>query len=180
MRFDGELHGRGWLQDFFGWHNDALLACLTRVDTFRDGKDAIVYWKAFNTEARRVDFLVGPDALSTFTSAPKDFATAAANAHIGEQDAATRESAKVVDLAVREGFGPAIGHLGAASKAAWSDPKWVAKTVFNVASARAGTTTTKAACAEAQTEGSAVTSSSALSPVASTARAHTIADVNPG
>ena len=180
MRFDGELHGRGWLQDFFGWHNDALLACLTRVDTFPDGKDAIVYWKAFNTEARRVDFLVGPDALSTFTSAPKDFATAAANAYIGEQDAATRESAKVVDLAVREGFGPAIGHLGAASKAAWSDPKWVAKTVFNVASARAGTTTTKAACAEAQTEGSAVTSSSALSPVASTARAHTIADVNPG
>jgi hypothetical protein len=28
---------------------------------------------------------------------------------MGEQDAATRESAKVVDLAVREGFGPAIG-----------------------------------------------------------------------
>jgi putative transposase len=21
-RFSGELHGRGWLQDFFGWHND--------------------------------------------------------------------------------------------------------------------------------------------------------------
>jgi hypothetical protein len=145
-----------------------------------DGKDAIVYWKAFNAEAKRVDFLVGPDSLSRFTSAPSDFATAAANAYMGEQDAATRESAKVVDLAVREGFGPAIGHLGTASKAAWSDPKWVAKTLFNVASAGAGTASTKAACTEARTEASAVTASSARSPVASTVRAHTIADVNPG
>jgi hypothetical protein len=102
-----------------------------------DGKDALVYWKAFNTETKRVEFLVGPDALKTFTSAPSDYATAAANAFMGEQDAATRESARVVDLAVRKGFGPAIGHLGTASEAAWSDPKWVAKTVMGVASSLA-------------------------------------------
>lgn len=93
-----------------------------------DGRDAVVYWKAFNTDAKRVDFLVGPDALSTFTSAPSDYATAATNAFMDEQDAATRESAKVVELATRDGFGPAIRHLLPASKAAWSDPKWVAKT----------------------------------------------------
>jgi putative transposase len=37
-RFDGELHGRGWLQDFFGWHNDehhhASLALFTPADVF--------------------------------------------------------------------------------------------------------------------------------------------------
>ena len=99
-----------------------------------DGKDAVVYWNAFNTQTKRVEFLVGPDALKTFTSAPSDYATAAANAFLGEQDAATRESARVVDLAVRKGFGPAVDHLGAASKAAWTDPKWVIKTSANVVS----------------------------------------------
>jgi len=37
-RFDGELHGRGWLQDFFGWHNDdhhhSSLALFTPSDVF--------------------------------------------------------------------------------------------------------------------------------------------------
>jgi putative transposase len=37
-RFDGELHGRGWLQDFFGWHNDdhhhSSLALFTPADVF--------------------------------------------------------------------------------------------------------------------------------------------------
>lgn len=37
-RFDGELHGRAWLQDFFGWHNDAhhhtSLALFTPADVF--------------------------------------------------------------------------------------------------------------------------------------------------
>jgi putative transposase len=37
-RFDGELHGRGWLQDFFGWHNDdhhhTSLALFTPADVF--------------------------------------------------------------------------------------------------------------------------------------------------
>ena len=100
-----------------------------------DGTDALVYWKAFNTETKRVEFLVGSDTLKTFTSAPSDYATAAANAFMGEQDAATRESARVVDLAVRKGFGPAIEHLGTASAAAWTDPKWVIKTTANVVSA---------------------------------------------
>ena len=37
-RFAGELHGRGWLQDFFGWHNDdhhhSSLALFTPADVF--------------------------------------------------------------------------------------------------------------------------------------------------
>lgn len=114
-----------------------------------DGKDAVVYWNAFNTETRRVEFLVGPNALATFTSAPSDYATAAANAFLGEQDAATRESARVVDLTVRKGFAAGIGHLGVASKAAWSDPAWVAKTTMSiVSSAAAAPGTSRAAAAE--------------------------------
>ena len=37
-RFDGELHARGWLQDFFGWHNNdhhhSSLALFTPADVF--------------------------------------------------------------------------------------------------------------------------------------------------
>jgi putative transposase len=37
-RFDGELHGRGWLQGFFGWHNNdhhhSALALFTPADVF--------------------------------------------------------------------------------------------------------------------------------------------------
>jgi len=37
-RFVGELHGRGWLQDFFGWHNDehhhSSLALFTPAEVF--------------------------------------------------------------------------------------------------------------------------------------------------
>ena len=37
-RFDGELHGRGWLQEFFGWHNEdhhhSSLALFTPADVF--------------------------------------------------------------------------------------------------------------------------------------------------
>jgi putative transposase len=38
-RFTGELHGRAWLQDFFGWHNEehhhSGLALFTPADVFR-------------------------------------------------------------------------------------------------------------------------------------------------
>ena len=44
-RFNGELHGRGWLQDFFGWHNDdhhhSSLALFTPADVFF-GRVAVV------------------------------------------------------------------------------------------------------------------------------------------
>ncbi len=44
-RFDGELHGRGWLQDFFGWHNDdhhhSSLALFTPAEVFF-GRVAVV------------------------------------------------------------------------------------------------------------------------------------------
>lgn len=121
-----------------------------------DGKDAIVYWTAFNAQAKRVEFVVGPDALKTFTSAPSDFAIAAANGFMGEQDAATRESAKVVDIGMRDGFGAALRQLGHAWRVAGSDPKWVAKTALNVASsfapggpARGASSEVRAAVSEA-------------------------------
>ncbi|MDB4944536.1 MAG: hypothetical protein JWP97_4070 [Labilithrix sp.] len=148
-----------------------------------DGKDGAVYWTAFNTEPKRVEFVVGPDALETFKAEPKLYAVAAANGFMGEQDAATRESAKVVEIGLRLGFGAALRQLGHAWRVAGTDPKWVAKTAFNVATASAGaSTTTRATCAEAKAESSAIQSSAAsgTSPAGSAARAHTIADINPG
>lgn len=105
-----------------------------------DGKDAILYWTAFNAETKRVEFLVGPDSLTAFTSAPKDFATAAANGFMGDGDEVTHESVKAVDVAMRKGVGPAVGQLWHASGVAWSNPDWAAKTVANVASAFVGST----------------------------------------
>jgi putative transposase len=44
-RFSGELHGRAWLQDFFGWHNDehhhAGLALFTPADVFHGRVEAV-------------------------------------------------------------------------------------------------------------------------------------------
>jgi putative transposase len=44
-RFDSELHGRAWLQDFFGWHNDehhhSGLALFTPADVFHGRVDAV-------------------------------------------------------------------------------------------------------------------------------------------
>jgi len=44
-RFSGELHGRAWLQDFFGWHNDehhhSGLALFTPADVFFGRVDAV-------------------------------------------------------------------------------------------------------------------------------------------
>ena len=44
-RFESELHGRAWLQDFFGWHNDrhhhAGLALFTPADVFHGRVEAV-------------------------------------------------------------------------------------------------------------------------------------------
>jgi putative transposase len=44
-RFSGELHGRAWLQDFFGWHNDehhhSGLALFTPADVFHGRVEAV-------------------------------------------------------------------------------------------------------------------------------------------
>lgn len=146
-----------------------------------DGKDAVHYWTAYNTETKRVEFVVGPGSLQTFKTEPKLYAVAAANGFMGEQDAATRESAKVVEVGMREGFGAAFHQLGKAWRAAGSDPKWVVKTAFNVVTASSGgPTKTRATCAEAGTEIGAAGAAAELSPAAPAARAHTLADINPG
>ena len=95
-----------------------------------DGKDAIVYWTAFNRETKRTEFVVGPDALRTFTSAPRDYATAAANGFMGG-DEVTRESVKAVDEAMRHGFAAGVGQALHASHVAWTNPDWIVKTVTN-------------------------------------------------
>lgn len=95
-----------------------------------NGKDAVVYWTAYNRDTKRTEFLVGPDALRTFTSAPSDYATAAANGFTGG-DEVTRESAKAVDAAMRDGFAAGAGQALHASRVAWTNPDWVVKTVTN-------------------------------------------------
>jgi len=44
-RFHSELHGRAWLQDFFGWHNDehhhSGLALFTPADVFHGRVEAV-------------------------------------------------------------------------------------------------------------------------------------------
>ena len=99
-----------------------------------DGKDAVVYWTAYNTETKRTEFLVGPDSLKAFTSAPSDFANAAANGFMGHGDEVVHESVKAVDVAMRKGPKAAVGQLWHASGVAWTNPDWVAKTVGNVGS----------------------------------------------
>ena len=54
---------------------------------------------------------------------------------MGAHDAATHESVKAVDLAMRKGFAAGVGQALHASVVAWSDPDWVVKTTTNVASA---------------------------------------------
>ncbi|MBX3191754.1 MAG: hypothetical protein KF819_32490 [Labilithrix sp.] len=80
-----------------------------------DGTDRVVYWTAVDVKQRRADFLVGPDALAVFTSRPSDFAEVALRYFAqGSPDAVTTESAKVVDVAMRDGFGAAFRQLARA------------------------------------------------------------------
>ena len=64
-RFDSELQGRGWLQDFFGWHNDehhhASLALFTPADVFH-GRVEIV--RATRQAALDVAYAAHPERFS--------------------------------------------------------------------------------------------------------------------
>jgi putative transposase len=54
-RFDSELHGRAWLQDFFGWHNDehhhSGLALFTPADVFHGRVEAVRAVRQFALDA---------------------------------------------------------------------------------------------------------------------------------
>lgn len=123
-----------------------------------DGSEAIVYWTAVNVAEKRAEFVIGPDSLSTFTSNPKDFSEAAIRFFwAGEPDKVNRESGKVVDLAMREGFGAAFRQLGRAWTEALKDPHWVASTVTTTVTSLAGGSTVGAAVAKEETRTLAAT-----------------------
>jgi hypothetical protein len=97
-----------------------------------DGADKVVYWTAYNTDAKRVDYVVGPDALASFSRSTADYGRAADTTFAqGPPDEVTKQSLKAVEAGVRGGFGPAIRQLGTAWKTALSDPKWIAKTAVD-------------------------------------------------
>ncbi len=61
-RFSGELHGRAWLQDFFGWHNDehhhSGLALFTPADVFHGRVEAV---RAVRQRALDAAYLAHPE-----------------------------------------------------------------------------------------------------------------------
>lgn len=104
-----------------------------------NGGEAVVYWHAVNRETKRADFVVGPDALTTFTSDPQKYAEVALRVFAnGEPDKATIESMKVVDAAMNKGVGAALTQLGHAWKVALTDPAWVLRRTTDLATAAAG------------------------------------------
>jgi putative transposase len=79
-RFDGELHGRGWLQDFFGWHNDdhhhSSLALFTPADVFFGRVPAVA---TARQRALDLAYLAHPER---FTHGPPRVALPPAAVHI--------------------------------------------------------------------------------------------------
>ena len=79
-RFHGELHGRAWLQDFFGWHNDdhhhSSLALFTPADVFF-GRVAVV--AAARQVALDLAYVATPER---FTHGPPRVALPPAAVHI--------------------------------------------------------------------------------------------------
>jgi hypothetical protein len=91
-----------------------------------DEHDAVLYYAAFNTQTKRVEYIVGPAATSTFRLDPDGLAHAAALT-FAEGAPATKwqvESMKTVDAMMNEGPRAGIGHLGQAWGAAVRDPNW--------------------------------------------------------
>jgi len=90
-----------------------------------DGSEALVFWTAVNTQTKRGEFVVGPESLTRFMSAPDLFEIAAANAYLhGEPNSWERESMKAVDAAMRKGPLAALPQLGKAWVEAVKDPEW--------------------------------------------------------
>lgn len=104
-----------------------------------DGKEAVLYYTAVNVAEGRAEFIVGPDSLATFTSNPKDFADAALRFFAqGMPNEVSAASGKVVDAAMREGFGAAFRQLGKAWMTAIKDPEWVVQNGTQVAAGLVG------------------------------------------
>ena len=104
-----------------------------------DGKEAVLYYTAVNVKEGRAEFIVGPDSLATFTSNPKDYADAALRFFAqGMPNEVAAESGKVVDAAMRDGFGAAFRQLGKAWMTAIKDPEWVVQNGTQVAAGLVG------------------------------------------
>jgi hypothetical protein len=90
-----------------------------------DNSEAVVFFTAYNSLTKRGEFVVGPNDVARFASAPLLFQVAAANAYAhGEPNKWELESMKTVDAAMRKGPFAALSHLGAAWLEAVKDPDW--------------------------------------------------------
>src|SRR5262249_1992083 len=100
-----------------------------------DESSATVYYNAWNTKTKRVDFVVGPDSTALFAQDPKGFAHAAAltMAQGAPTTAWQRESMKVADTSSDEGLGARLRHLGYASDAALKTAEFYAQIIENEA-----------------------------------------------
>lgn len=93
-RFTGELHARGWLETFFGWHNDdhqhSGLALFTPAEVFFD-RVALVH--AVRQKALDAAYGVHP---GRFPNGPPRAALPPAEVHINPPDGVTASVAHVV------------------------------------------------------------------------------------
>jgi hypothetical protein len=125
-----------------------------------DGSAATVYYNAWNTQTKRVDFVVGPDSTAVFAQDPKGFAHAAAltMAQGAPATAWQRESMKVMDTSSDESLGARLRHLGYAWDAALKSPEFYAQIIESEALGTAlGTVAARGlAKAEARAEGEAL------------------------
>ena len=94
-RFTGELHARGWLETFFGWHNDehqhSGLALFTPAEVF--------FERVAPVHAVRQDALNAAYALhpGRFPNGPPRAALPPAEVHINPLDGATASVAHIVE-----------------------------------------------------------------------------------
>jgi hypothetical protein len=109
------------------------------VRVHEDGSKSLLYWTAVNREAKRAEFIVGPESLESFKSGASSYANAGATAYMnGEPNEWQRLSMKAVDDATRSGPTAALGTLKSAWSAAVRDPSWWGQNLLAATGAMAG------------------------------------------
>jgi hypothetical protein len=105
----------------------------------QDGSKSLLYWTAVNRDAKRAEFIIGPEALDTFRKNVSSYENAGATAYMnGEPNEWQRLSMKAVDDAMRSGPTAALGTLKSAWSAAVRDPSWWGQNVLAITGAMAG------------------------------------------
>ncbi len=103
------------------------------------GREGLAYYNAFNTETKRVEFVVGPDSLEAFKSQTDWFASAGALsfANGGPKTSWELESARVMNSVMRDGLRAGMTHFARAWNEAVRDPVFWGRLVTNVLTAPA-------------------------------------------